>query len=169
MGTPASIMSTARSHAEMVDWNGRTASPDGEMAVTDESRSADSALLTALRAALARVVSAIRAFGATLPDQTGKPRTEVPWFGDYEKVEEAKTATIWLPLPEVLQARVDHDRTKTWEVKTTTWIPWRADQDKLRDAVMQEAQKLVGHAAASAENIQAADLVLSAAEMQLFG
>jgi hypothetical protein len=60
------------------------------MAVTDESRSADSALLTALRAALARVVSAIRAFGATLPDQTGKPRTEVPWFGDYEKVEEAK-------------------------------------------------------------------------------
>ena len=41
-------------------------------------------------------------------------------------------------------------------MKTTTWIPWRADQDKLRDAVMQEAQKLVGHAAASAENIQAA-------------
>jgi hypothetical protein len=74
----------------MVDWNGRTASPDGEMEVTDESRSADSALLTALRAALARVISAIRAFGATLPVQAVKPRTEVPWFGDYEKVEEAK-------------------------------------------------------------------------------
>jgi hypothetical protein len=60
------------------------------MDVTDESRSGDSALLTALKAALARVISAIRAFGATLPDQTGTPRTEVRWFGDYEKVEEAK-------------------------------------------------------------------------------
>jgi hypothetical protein len=60
------------------------------MDVTDESRSDDSAVLTALRAALARVISAIRAFGATLPAQAGKPRTEVPWFGDYEKVEEAK-------------------------------------------------------------------------------
>ena len=73
-----------------------------------------------------------------------------------EKDAEARTATIGFPLPEVLQARVDHERTKTWEVKTTTWIPWRADQDKLRDAVMQEAQKLVGRAAASAENVQAA-------------
>ena len=69
------------------------------MDVTDESRSADSALLTALRAALARVISAIRAFGATLPVQAGKPRTEVPWFGDYEKVEEAK---YYPPVPSSL-------------------------------------------------------------------
>jgi len=60
------------------------------MDVTDESRSDGSALLTALRAALARVISAIRAFGTTLRDQAGTPRTGVPWFGDYEKVEEAK-------------------------------------------------------------------------------
>jgi hypothetical protein len=60
------------------------------MDVTDESRSADSALLTALRAALARVISAIRMLGATLPAQVGTPRSAVQWFGDYEKVEEAK-------------------------------------------------------------------------------
>ncbi len=75
-----------------------------------------------------------------------------------EKDERNKTATISLPLPEVLEARVDHDTTQTWEVKTTTWIPFVSDQDVLRDAVMKEAQKLVGHAAGSAANIQAAKL-----------
>ena len=75
-----------------------------------------------------------------------------------EKNERNKTATISLPLPEVLEARVDHDSTQTWEVRTTTWIPWTSDPDKLRDAVMKEAQKLVGHAAGSKENIQAARL-----------
>jgi hypothetical protein len=65
----------------------------------------------------------------------------------------AKTARILLPPPAVLHARVDHERTRVWEVKTTTWIPWKADQDRLRDEVMREAQRLVGHAAGSAENI----------------
>lgn len=71
-----------------------------------------------------------------------------------EKDEVAKRATIRLPPPAVFQARVDHTRTKTWEVRTTTWIPWSSDQDHLRDAVMREAQELVAHAAASAENFQ---------------
>ena len=73
-----------------------------------------------------------------------------------ERDETAKRATIRLPQPEVLQARVDHERTRTWEVKTTTWIPWSSDQDSLRDTVMAEAQRLVGHVAGSAENIQQA-------------
>jgi hypothetical protein len=73
-----------------------------------------------------------------------------------EKNDGARQATLRLPLPEVLQARVDHARTKTWEVKTTTWIPWTSNQDALRDAVMQHAQELVAHAAASTENIQQA-------------
>jgi Domain of unknown function (DUF4912) len=60
------------------------------MEVTDESRSGDSSLLRALRAALARIISTIRKFGATLPAQAGTSRIEVQWFGDYEKVEEAK-------------------------------------------------------------------------------
>ena len=61
-----------------------------------------------------------------------------------------------LPQPGILQPRVDHSRTKTWEVKTTTFIPWHADQDKLRDAVMLQAQNLVAQAAASKENIEQA-------------
>jgi hypothetical protein len=70
-----------------------------------------------------------------------------------EKDEAAKRATVCLPPPTILQARVDHERTRTWEVRKTTWVPWRGDQDKLRDDVMREAQRLVAYAAASAENL----------------
>ena len=66
-----------------------------------------------------------------------------------EKDEAARRATIRLPQPEILQARVDHEKTKTWEVRTTTWIPWHADQDRLRDEVMLQAQRLVAQAAGS--------------------
>jgi hypothetical protein len=72
------------------------------------------------------------------------------------KNDSEKRAALRLPLPEVLQARVDHSRTKTWEVRTTTWVPWTSNQDALRDAVYEHAQRLVAHAAGSAENIQQA-------------
>ena len=75
-----------------------------------------------------------------------------------EKDEDNKRATIQLPKPQILQARVDHEKTRTWEVKTTTWIPWASDQDNLRDAVMLQAQQLVAHAAGSAENLSQAKL-----------
>src|SRR5438552_1632598 len=35
-----------------------------------------------------------------------------------------RRARVLLPLPRVLTARVDHDRTRTWNVEKTTWIPW---------------------------------------------
>jgi len=73
-----------------------------------------------------------------------------------EKDEATKQARIVLPPPEVLQPRVDHARTRTWEVQRMTWLPWSADQDRLRDEVMRQAQELVAHAAASAENFQQA-------------
>ena len=73
-----------------------------------------------------------------------------------DKDEQAKRATLWLPQPEVLQCRVDHERTRTWEVRRTTWVPWRGDEDKLRDGVMLEAQKLAAHAAGSSENLSQA-------------
>ena len=75
-----------------------------------------------------------------------------------DKHEDTKQATIILPEPQVLQPRVDHSRTRTWAVDRLAWLPWNADQDSLRNAVMAEAQKLVAHAAGSAENIQAAKM-----------
>ncbi len=83
-----------------------------------------------------------------------------------EQDQAAKRATIRLPQPEVLQARLDHERCKTWEVKTTTWIPWHSDQDRLRDEVFLQAQRLVAQAAGSKENIEhakrAAEIILAA-------
>ena len=73
-----------------------------------------------------------------------------------EKDEAAKRATIRLPQPAVILARVDHEKTRTWEVRSTTWIPWRADQDRLRDEVMLQAQRMVAQAAGSNENIEQA-------------
>lgn len=73
-----------------------------------------------------------------------------------DKHEDTKQATIILPEPQVLQPRVNHERTRTWSVERVAWLPWNADQDALRDAVYLEGQKLVAHTAASAENIQAA-------------
>ena len=59
-----------------------------------------------------------------------------------EKDESAKRATIRLPQPEILQARVDHERTRTWEVRSMVWLPWNAHHDRLRDEVMLQAQRL---------------------------
>jgi hypothetical protein len=67
-----------------------------------------------------------------------------------------RQATVQLLPPAVLLSRVDHDRTKTWEVQRTTWVPWRGDQDRLRDEVMLHAQRLIAHASASEENLQRA-------------
>ena len=69
------------------------------------------------------------------------------------KDDTARRATIELPLPELLQSRVDHDRTQTWQVRKTAWMPWSGDGDKLRDQVMREAQKLIAQAASSREYI----------------
>ena len=70
-----------------------------------------------------------------------------------EKDDQARRAVLRFPSPEVLQSRVDHAKTRTWEVRRTAWVPWNADADKLRDNVMYEAQKLVASAAASVENV----------------
>jgi len=71
--------------------------------------------------------------------------------------EATKKIVYQLAPPHVIQSRVDHEKTKTWEVKKTTWIPWRiGDQDALRDQVMQEAQRLVESSTASDENMKAA-------------
>ncbi len=75
-----------------------------------------------------------------------------------DKQEDARQATLILPEPQVFQPRVDHSRTRTWSVERVAWLPWHADQDALRDAVYAEAQKLVAHTAASAENLSQAKL-----------
>ena len=73
-----------------------------------------------------------------------------------DRDDDARRATLLLPLPVVLHSRVDHQRTKTWEVRRMTFLPWNADQDRLRDEVMLQAQELVAHVAGSQENLHQA-------------
>lgn len=70
-----------------------------------------------------------------------------------ERNDEKQTACISLPPPRVLQARVDHERTKTWDVRKNTWVPFVGNPDRLRDAAMQHAQKLVEEAAREDQNM----------------
>lgn len=69
--------------------------------------------------------------------------------------DETRTATIVLKPPWVTQPRVDHERSKKWDIKKTTWIPFAGDQDALRDAAMMHAQRLI-YDAASREEYRAA-------------
>jgi hypothetical protein len=64
-----------------------------------------------------------------------------------------KHAVLLLPPPRVIQARLDHERTKTWDVKRVTWVPYSGNPDRLRDTAMFEAQKLVEFAAGHADCI----------------
>jgi hypothetical protein len=86
-----------------------------------------------------------------------------------EKNEEVRKATILLPQPEILQPRVDHERTRTWEVRSMAWLPWNSDQDKVRDAVMLQAQRLVGQAAGSKENIDQAKMAAEVIIRSFYG
>jgi hypothetical protein len=86
-----------------------------------------------------------------------------------QKDETAKTATIRLPAPHVIQARVDHEESKTWDVSRTTWIPFIGDEGPLRDEAMRQAQRLVEFAARGhksfGESRRHAELVIK----QLYG
>ena len=69
----------------------------------------------------------------------------------------ARTATIRLPPLQVISARIDHDKTKTWSVEKTTWLPWRwGNQGAMRDAAMSHAQKLIATAARSEHHLESA-------------
>ena len=63
-----------------------------------------------------------------------------------------RTVTVRLPHPQVFHARVDHERTQTYDVKRG-WFSASATEDRLRDEAMRQAQKLI-ETAAQAEEYQ---------------
>ncbi|WP_010583155.1 DUF4230 domain-containing protein [Schlesneria paludicola] len=87
-----------------------------------------------------------------------------------ENVNEVRrTATIRLPVPQVISARVNHDLTKTWNVERTTWLPWKwGDQSVLRDAAMYHAEKLIESAASSEHHLTSAQRQAEAMIQQLY-
>jgi hypothetical protein len=70
--------------------------------------------------------------------------------------EKARTAAIVLPRPAVLSARVNHEKTQRWDIKSRSWIPLAGavlgDHQALEEQAMLEAQRLVERAAGTDEN-----------------
>jgi hypothetical protein len=75
-----------------------------------------------------------------------------------DKDEETKTATITLPLPKVVSARVDHQRTKNGGIKGVRFALLRnpKNRTKILDDAMQEAQAVVEKVAGRPEIIESA-------------
>src|SRR6516165_10287787 len=70
-----------------------------------------------------------------------------------DKDEKARTATIILPHPAVLSARVNHERTQQWDIKSRSWIPLASlvlgDRTAMEKQAMLQAQQLIERAAGS--------------------
>ncbi len=73
-----------------------------------------------------------------------------------DKDEKARTAAIVLPRPAVLSARVNHEKTRQWDIKSRSWIPLAGsllgDRRAIEEQAMREAQRLVERAAGTEEN-----------------
>ena len=68
------------------------------------------------------------------------------------KDEAARTATVSLPRPAVLEARVDHDVTHTYRVDRGFFVSQQNESD-LRDHAMRQAQMFVEQSAGSEDSI----------------
>ena len=77
-----------------------------------------------------------------------------------DRDEKARTAAIVLPHPAVLSARVNHERTQQWDIKSRSWVPLAGlllgDRRAIEQQAMREAQRLVERAAGTDENKAAA-------------
>jgi hypothetical protein len=70
-----------------------------------------------------------------------------------DRDEKARTATIILPHPGVLSARVNHERIQQWDIKGRSWLPLGSlvlgDRTAMEKQAMLQAQQLVERAAGS--------------------
>jgi hypothetical protein len=77
-----------------------------------------------------------------------------------DRDEKARTATIILPHPSVLSARVNHERTQEWDIKSRSWIPLTGlllgDRRAIEQQAMREAQRLVERAAGTEDKMATA-------------
>ncbi len=73
-----------------------------------------------------------------------------------DRDEKARTAVIVLPQPAVLSARVNHESTQEWDIKSRSWIPLASlllgDRTGMEKQAMLQAQQLVERVADSDSN-----------------
>jgi hypothetical protein len=77
-----------------------------------------------------------------------------------DKNEQARTAVVVLSQPAVLSARVNHEKTQQWNIKSRSWILLASlvlgDRTAMEKQAMLQAQQLVERAAGSDDNKAAA-------------
>ncbi len=56
-------------------------------------------------------------------------------------------ATVELKPPQVSRPRVNHERTRIYDIRRTTWLPWVDPRDELLKSTMEKAQSVVEAAA----------------------
>ena len=73
-----------------------------------------------------------------------------------DRNEQAKTTVISLPQPSVLSARVNHEKTQQWDIKSRSWMPLASvllgDRTAMEKQAMLQAQQLVERAAGADDN-----------------
>lgn len=65
--------------------------------------------------------------------------------------EATKKLVVLLPQPRVIQPRVDHDKSRVFDVTKTTWIPFVGDRDELTNQGWKKAQQVVESACSGDE------------------
>lgn len=71
--------------------------------------------------------------------------------------EKTKKLVVLLPQPRVIQARVDHEKTKTYDVsKKAWWNPFVGRSDEFVDKAMSKAQRIVEKQSTDDETMQQA-------------
>lgn len=65
--------------------------------------------------------------------------------------ETAKKLVVVLPQPRVIHPRVDHEKSKIYDVSKTTWIPFIGDRDELTNQGWAKAQRVVEDACSGDE------------------
>jgi hypothetical protein len=77
-----------------------------------------------------------------------------------DRNDQAKTSIIVLPNPGVLSARVNHEKTQEWDIKSRSWVPLASallgDRTAMEKQAMLQAQQLVERAAGSDDKKAAA-------------
>ncbi len=71
-----------------------------------------------------------------------------------DRNESLRLVTIKIPVPAVLQSRVDHEQTKSYDYRRNVWFG--GNKDALRDASMRLAQRQVEQSCHSTEHIDRA-------------
>jgi hypothetical protein len=89
------------------------------------------------------------------------------------KDDKLRSAVIVLPQPMVLSARVNHNKSQQWDIKSRSWIPMASivlgDRQAMEKQAMLEAQQLIERAASADEYKEAARRGIQGMLAELYG